>query len=496
MTKRVKDAWRQHKVVSLLFLDIEAAFPSATPEVLFHNMRKQGVPRVIVDWLRRKLDGRRTRLKFDDFVSPLFDIISGIDQGCPLSVILFQFYNSDLPDLAREHGQVEVYLNIDDAVAIKIANTREDALKGLADFMTQDGAAQDWSQEHNSQFELSKFHLLNMSSTSKDLGPPLEFTDKRSGTTVTIKPSNSETFLGLRVDRQLRFREHVKLALEKGTTWVKQFRRLAKMNTGVPLHQMRQLYTSIALPSMLYAADIFLEPILVNQDGKRKGSIGHIKKLASVHRQALSLITGALRTTATDSMETLADLPPFDTIVDRACHRAAVRLCTLPENHPLHPHVQNAARYRQNKRHRSPLHNLMRAYSLVPKLVEKIPSYRLPPEWTPDFRVEIAENKEKAIESEHQWRARDGVRAYSDGSDYKGGVGAAAALFTSDLRANTHPASLLGPLCSEHSARSQTGRPLSCAGAHPQAEPGHQLLHRARQRRSHLSSKRTKRSGG
>lgn len=54
--------------------DIKAAFPSATLEVVFHNMRKRGVPLAIVKWLRRKLAGRKTRLQYDDFSSPLFSI--------------------------------------------------------------------------------------------------------------------------------------------------------------------------------------------------------------------------------------------------------------------------------------------------------------------------------------------------------------------------------------------------------------------------------------
>ena len=58
----------------------------------------RGVPEEYVSWLRTKLSGRKTRLKFDDYTTALFDIISGIDQGCPLSVILYAFYNSDLID--------------------------------------------------------------------------------------------------------------------------------------------------------------------------------------------------------------------------------------------------------------------------------------------------------------------------------------------------------------------------------------------------------------
>ncbi|OBZ68013.1 hypothetical protein A0H81_12024 [Grifola frondosa] len=57
ITKTVKDAWRSGKVASILFLDIKAAFPSADPECLFHDMRMRGVPEQLTDWLREKLRG-------------------------------------------------------------------------------------------------------------------------------------------------------------------------------------------------------------------------------------------------------------------------------------------------------------------------------------------------------------------------------------------------------------------------------------------------------
>ena len=57
LTKKIRDAWQSKKVASVLFLDVEAAFPSAIPEHLFHEMRKLGIPEVIVDWLCRKLHG-------------------------------------------------------------------------------------------------------------------------------------------------------------------------------------------------------------------------------------------------------------------------------------------------------------------------------------------------------------------------------------------------------------------------------------------------------
>ncbi|EJF55275.1 hypothetical protein DICSQDRAFT_20836, partial [Dichomitus squalens LYAD-421 SS1] len=86
-------------------------------------MRQRGVPNVLIEWLREKLRGRQTRLKFDDYASDFIEIISGIDQGCPLSVILYSFYNSELIDSAdRRKGELAVG-SMDDVALMAIGRT-------------------------------------------------------------------------------------------------------------------------------------------------------------------------------------------------------------------------------------------------------------------------------------------------------------------------------------------------------------------------------------
>ncbi|KZP26979.1 hypothetical protein FIBSPDRAFT_662264, partial [Athelia psychrophila] len=67
-------------------------------------MRKRGVPVEITDWILRLNTGRTTVLSFDGFVSAAFDVLNGMDQGNPLSMILYGFYG---PDLLKFWGDVD-----------------------------------------------------------------------------------------------------------------------------------------------------------------------------------------------------------------------------------------------------------------------------------------------------------------------------------------------------------------------------------------------------
>ena len=48
LTYKVKEAWRNGKVASALFLDVQGAFPNVVKEVLLHNMRLKGVPQYVL----------------------------------------------------------------------------------------------------------------------------------------------------------------------------------------------------------------------------------------------------------------------------------------------------------------------------------------------------------------------------------------------------------------------------------------------------------------
>jgi len=96
-------------------------------------------------------------------------------------------------------------------------------------------------------------------------------------------------FLGVMLDQELCWKDQVNYALQKGTKWVMQYHRLAKLTKGVSAKFMRCFYISMTVPKMLYTADLFLIP----QSRHTKGTKGSISKLERVQRQASLHITGA-----------------------------------------------------------------------------------------------------------------------------------------------------------------------------------------------------------
>ena len=118
VAKFTKEAWRKGEVVSTLFLDIKSTFPSVRLKRLTHNVRSRGIPTQYTDWLQRKVSNRKTHIAFDGHVSEPRNLLSSLDQGCPLLGIAFQFYNADLIDIPNKKSGEDAVAFMDDTLLL------------------------------------------------------------------------------------------------------------------------------------------------------------------------------------------------------------------------------------------------------------------------------------------------------------------------------------------------------------------------------------------
>ena len=73
--------------------------PKCSTARLIHNLKRRRIPAIIVKFVEQLLADRKTKLKFDDYISDTIDITNAIGQGDPLSMLLYIIYNADLLEL-------------------------------------------------------------------------------------------------------------------------------------------------------------------------------------------------------------------------------------------------------------------------------------------------------------------------------------------------------------------------------------------------------------
>jgi Reverse transcriptase (RNA-dependent DNA polymerase) len=390
-----KDAWRQGKVMGVLYLDIKGAFPSIILDRLTHNMRRRGVLVEYTDWISRKVQNRLTTISFDDYTSADRLIGRGMDQGCSLLAIAYQFYNGDLLDIVwGKKGENSVGF-VNDTTIMAEGTDLEEAFDKLTDIMTRPGGAYSWAAKHDCQFAVEKFGLMGLtrcreknlmkpSKTRPVARPPIKIGQH------IVKPTPTHKFLGLIMDQELRFKEHVNYALKKGEAYISQYRRLTRPTKDVTAKHMRTYYLTVAVPKLLYTADVFLTPAT----GRSKGTKGSVNKPARIQRQAALDITGALMTTANDTLNAHANLLPFPLLVCVQTSTQSSSKIGLAAGQPPACGKSEKSCKRYVKHHRSPLHEMM----LRSRKNGKIQMVIFGPKWNPAFDTRIPRSKEQVIE--------------------------------------------------------------------------------------------------
>ena len=250
-----------------------------------------------------------------------------------------------------------------------------------------------------------------------------------SVTTSAIKAVNSYKYLGVIFDAALKWSLHHAKVVATATFWASQIWRISKPASGMPASGVRQLYNTVAVPGLTYGAEVWYTGLYKpKEEGNTKGSVAITNKLRSIQHKVASTITGALRTTAGDTLDAHANLLPVDLLFNKVPFRAATRLCSLPNTHPLHDTLKTAAR-RKVKRHKSPIHHLLYLSRLKPGDIETIKAVRRRPDYAPSFDRYICDTKDDAYTMATIAHVSNKYKVYSDGSGFEGGIGASAILY-------------------------------------------------------------------
>lgn len=262
----------------------------------------------------------------------------------------------------------------------------------------------------------------------------IELVSPHTGEATTVKTRAAYKFLGVQFEPNLRWTVQTANVAHRAASWSNLVCRLARMSKGISMKLMRRLYIAVVIPRMTYAADVWFTPPYFPSptSNRRQGSVRIQDKLRSVQRQALITISGAMRTTAGDSLEAHTNILPIHLLFLKICHRAAIRIATHPKTHPLYKLARNAAQ-RFVKKHKSPLHHLFHATRINPEEVETILPARRRHQYRPRLTTSIEKNKDAAKEA-IQAIEHHGVIVYADGSGFEGKAGAAATLWVNGIK--------------------------------------------------------------
>ena len=233
LTHTIKESWRQGKVTSVLFLDVQGAFPNVIKEVLIHNMYTQSIPTKYIRLIELMLTGHKTKLLFDDFLSNFIPINNGNNQGCTLLMLNHAFYNAGLLEITPPDAMDEaVFGFVDDITILSIGKTFTVTHRKLGHMMGQPGGAFNWSESHNSQYELSKLALMDFSPKPYQEST-LTISHPCTNRSTMVKSVKMYQFLSVLFDPKLKWMAQTERVARSGEAWINLIRRLMHTSTGL-----------------------------------------------------------------------------------------------------------------------------------------------------------------------------------------------------------------------------------------------------------------------
>ena len=252
-------------VVDSIYLDFSKAFDTVPHRRLIGKLEAYGIRGNLLNWISAFLQNRTQEVVVNGSKSVASQVISGIPQGTVLGPILFVVYINDLLDSITSDG----FMFADDTKIFRRITTRDDALKLQEDI----GKLEDWSNVWQLHFNHDKCHVLTMGKFEN-----IQHAHRYVVYNNEIDHVFEEKDLGVTIDSDLRFEEHIARKIRVANALVGQIRRSFSY---LDCDSFRRIYTAFVRPHLEFAQTVW-SPYLVK----------HINALENVQLRATKLVDG------------------------------------------------------------------------------------------------------------------------------------------------------------------------------------------------------------
>ena len=193
------------KAVATCFFDLSKAFVRVWHKGLLAKLQHAGVCEASLTWFTTYLTRRRQRVRANSALSKWQSIPAGVPQGSVLGPLLFLIYTIDLPpsctNLSTTCSQFA-----DDTALVTINESADDAQHSLQDAVT---SAATWLTDWHLLVNAIKIVVMSFERQQR-----LQITI--NGT--LLQQASSHRHLGLIIQADLRWSDHVGEKIKKGST--------------------------------------------------------------------------------------------------------------------------------------------------------------------------------------------------------------------------------------------------------------------------------------
>lgn len=299
----------RHKTAVAL-LDIEKAFDKVWHDGLIHKLIKTGTPNQLTNIIRSFLTERKFYIKIADSTSTEKLIKAGVPQGSCLSPQLFSIYINDMP----QHPETKTALFADDTLIYASGLTNNAAARRLQKHLH---TLELWYNSWKITINPTKTKTIMFGNKSTQDTPKIQLQNQNIEWSYSIK------YLGIHIDRHLKFSKQVKHATN-----------IAKAAKAI-LYPVINPKSTIPINNKLYIYKAYIRPILTYAATAWSANISETswKKLERVQSTTLRQITGQLPFVNNQAIRNSSKIPTIKEIVQKDKLNTTERIRSAPHDH-------------------------------------------------------------------------------------------------------------------------------------------------------------------
>ena len=235
-----KTALGRKQFIALLFMDLSKASDCLPHGLIISKLHAYGVSTPACELLFSYLHGRKQQAKISTSRSSWTTLSKGVPQGSILGPLLFNIFMNDLILFIEK---CKWYNYADDN---SLDSSSDDLLEALRNLKRNGRNAIDWLTKNGMQANPDKFHFMLLSPSPVDK-QVLELCD---GTTLISEAA--VTVLGVTIDDNLSFNEHISACCTKAA---RQLNALARIAKYLDVRSRRTIYNIKHLHYKTFCAD-------------------------------------------------------------------------------------------------------------------------------------------------------------------------------------------------------------------------------------------------
>ena len=221
--------------IDCVYFDFKKAFDKVPHQRLIHKAEQYGIKGDIINWIKSFLDSRTQQVVINGELSEPKNVTSGIPQGSVLGPLLFVIFINDLPDQVKS----DMFLFADDTKIFRRISTKQDEVILQEDINEMVKWADQW------QLEFHPDKCVKMSINNKELENRTYNMDD-----VILRNVKQEKDIGVIVDDQLKFEDHMYEKIKKANNMMGLIRRSF---IHLDEEMFLKLYKALVRPHLEYA---------------------------------------------------------------------------------------------------------------------------------------------------------------------------------------------------------------------------------------------------